>query len=54
LAEDLLNQLDKEEEQDEKAKAQRKLKKYRNKINKLAKQLNISPEEVEDRLKKEE
>jgi ankyrin repeat protein len=54
LAEDLLNQLDKEDQQDVKAKAQRKVKKYRNKINKLAKQLNISPEEVEERLKKEE
>lgn len=54
LAADLLDQLEREEEKEEKAKAQRKLKKWRNKINKLAKQLNISPEEVEERLQKEE
>lgn len=54
LAADLLSQLEREEEKEEKAKAQRKQKKWRNKINKLAKQLNISPEEVEERLEKEE
>ena len=54
LAESLINELEKEEEQNEEAQNKRKLKKWRNKINKLAKSLNITPEEVEERLKKEE
>lgn len=53
-AKDLLEELTKEEEHDEEAKAKRRLKKWRNKINRIAKQENISPEEVEARLRKEE
>lgn len=54
MADSLLNELTREEEQTENEKAKRKQKKWRNKINKLAKQLNISTEEVEEKLKKEE
>jgi len=53
-AEDLLKELEKEDEIDEEGKGKRKLKKWRNKINKLAKSLNISPEEVEEKLLKED
>lgn len=53
-ADSLLNELDREEEQAEKSKAQRKQKKWRAKINKLAKAEGITPEEVERRLEQEE
>ena len=54
IAEKLLEQLGQEEEHDEEAKAKRKQKKWRNKVNKIAKQENISVEEVEKRLAEEE
>jgi ankyrin repeat protein len=53
-AQDLLDELTKEQEQDEEAKAKRKLKKWRNKVNKIAKTENISVEEVEKRLQQQE
>ena len=53
-AEELLEELYKEEEHDEEARARRRQKKWRNKINKIAKAENITPEEVEERLQKEE
>lgn len=53
-ADSLLSELAKEEEQAEKAKAQRKQKKWRTKINRLAKAEGITPEEVERRLEQEE
>jgi hypothetical protein len=46
--------LNKEEENEQEAAAKRRQKKWRNKINKIAKAENISVEEVEERLKKEE
>jgi len=53
-ADSLLNELDREEEQAEKSKAQRKQKKWRTKINRLAKAEGVTPEEVERRLEQEE
>ena len=53
-AQSLLNELENEEEQSEAQQRKRKEKKWRNKINKLAKQLNLTPEEVEEKLRKEE
>ena len=53
-AEELLEELYKEEEHDEEARARRRQKKWRNKINKIAKAENITAEEVEERLQKEE
>lgn len=53
LAESLLNELEKEDKHEEDEKAKRKQKKWRNKINKLSKQLNMTGEEVEERLAKE-
>jgi len=53
-AADLLQELAAEEEHEEEAKAKRKQKKWRNRINRLAKQMNVSPEEVEAKLQKEE
>jgi len=44
----------KEEEQGEEAKAKRKMKKWRNKINKIAKAEGISTEEVERRIAMED
>jgi ankyrin repeat protein len=49
-AQDLLDELTKEEEHDEEAKLKRKQKKWRNKVNKIAKTENITVEEVEKRL----
>lgn len=54
IADSILEDLEKEEEHDKDAAIKRKAKRWRQKINKLAKQLNITPEEVEERLKKEE
>ena len=53
-ADSLLSELDREEEQAEKSKAQRKQKKWRTKINRLAKAEGITAEEVERRLEQEE
>tara|TARA_B110000285_G_scaffold233275_1_gene306558 strand:- start:1876 stop:3093 length:1218 start_codon:yes stop_codon:yes gene_type:complete len=53
-ADSLLSELAREEEQAEKSKAQRKQKKWRTKINRLAKAEGITPEEVERRLEQEE
>lgn len=53
-ADDLLNELMMEDENSEAQQKKKKEKKWRNKINKLAKQLNLTPEEVEEKLKKEE
>ena len=49
-AAELMNELCKEEEESEEAKAKRKAKKWRNKINRIAKAEGIKPEEVEARL----
>ena len=46
-AEELLDEIQKEEEMTEEARAKRRQKKWRQKINKLAKQENKSPEEIE-------
>ena len=54
LADELMDELCKEEEENEEAKAKRRQKKWRNKINRIAKAENISPEEVEARLQQEE
>lgn len=54
LANDLLDELMKEEEHGEEAKAKRKQKKWRNKINKIAKAEGITTEEVEKRLAMED
>lgn len=53
-ADELLDELTKEEEHDEEAKAKRRQKKWRNKINRIAKAENIAPEIVEKRLNEEE
>lgn len=53
-AEQLLNELEKEEEMTEEARAKRRMKKWRAKINKLAKQEGKTPEEIEQRLLLEE
>merc|ERR1712070_156395 len=53
-ADELLGELMKEEEDGEEAKAKRKQKKWRNKVNKIAKQEGKSFEEVEQRLLNEE
>ena len=50
IAEKLMVELVKEDENNEEARAKRKQKKWRNKINRIAKAENISPEEVEKRL----
>jgi len=50
----LLNELENEEAHGEEAKAKRKQKKWRNKINKIAKQEGISAEEVEKKLAMED
>jgi hypothetical protein len=47
-------ELEKEDEQAERNKVQRKQKKWKNKINKIAKAEGITPEEVEKRLEQEE
>jgi ankyrin repeat protein len=52
-ANDLLKALEDEEEFDKEAKSKKKDKKWRNKINKIAKAEGISTEEVEKRLKEE-
>ena len=52
-ADKLLADLNKEDENDEKNKAKAKAKKWRNKINRIAKAEKITPEEVEARLEKE-
>lgn len=49
-----MDELVKEDENNEEARAKRKQKKWRNKINRIAKAENISPEEVEKRLEQEE
>ena len=54
IAEKLMVELVKEDENNEEARAKRKQKKWRNKINRIAKAENISPEEVEKRLEQEE
>ena len=53
LAKDLLNELEDEEEKQKENAAKNKQKKWRNKVNKLSKQLGISVEEVEKKLAKE-
>ena len=50
-AQELLDELSREAEHDEEAQQKRKLKKWRNKVNKIAKTENISVEEVEKLLK---
>lgn len=52
-ADKLLAELDEEGKNDEETAAKKKQKKWRNKINKIAKQEKITPEEVEQRLLKE-
>lgn len=52
-AQDLLDELTKEDEHDEEAKLKKKLKKFRNKVNRIAKAEKISVEEVEKRLELE-
>jgi len=47
IADSLLNEVQKEEQREKEAAGKRKEKKWRNKINRLAKSMNISPEEVE-------
>ena len=54
VAKDLLDELTREEENDEEAKLKRKMKKWRNKVNKIAKTEGISVEEVEKRLNEED
>ena len=54
FADELLGELMMEEEHTEKEKDKRKQKKWRNKINKIAKAEGISVEEVEKRLELEE
>ena len=53
-ADSLLSELDREEEQAEKPHAQRTQKKWRTKINRLAKAEGITPAQVEARLEQEE
>ena len=54
LANKLLDELENEEAKGEEAKAKRKEKKWRNKVNKIAKQEGISVEEVEKKLAMED
>jgi hypothetical protein len=50
IAQDLFDELSKEAEHEEEAQQKRKMKKWRNKVNKIAKTEGISVEEVEKRL----
>jgi hypothetical protein len=50
----LLGELIQEDENTEESKAKKKQKKWRNKVNKIAKQEGISVEEVEKRLELED
>ena len=54
VSQELLDELYQEDEKTEEAKAKNKQKKWRQKINRIAKAEGISTEEVEKRLKAEE